>query len=59
MTNLNSQASDISPEIAALKMQLAISLKFHHRSKLERLPLEAAVRVMAEVWDACDQQRNN
>ncbi|QUY45557.1 hypothetical protein [Acaryochloris marina] len=54
MTNFTSQTSDISPEIAALKVQLAISLNFHHRKTLERLPLEEAVRVMAEVWDSCD-----
>ena len=54
MTNFTIQTSEISPEIAALKVQLAISLKFHHRQTLERLPLEAAVQVMAEVWDTCD-----
>lgn len=56
MTNSISQTQNISPEIAALKIDLAISLKFHHRQTLERLPLETAMQVMAEVWDACDHQ---
>ncbi|ABW31818.1 hypothetical protein [Acaryochloris marina] len=59
MTNFTLQTSDLSPEIAALKMQLAISLQFHHRKTIERLPLEAAMQVMAEVWDACDHQRSS
>ena len=54
MTNSISQTPNISPEIAALKIELAISLKFHHKQTLERLPQEAAMQVMAEVWDACD-----
>lgn len=59
MTNSINQTPNISPEIAALKIELAISLKFHHKQTLERLPQEAAMQVMAEVWDACDHQRSN
>ncbi|WP_299407406.1 hypothetical protein [Acaryochloris sp. IP29b_bin.148] len=44
-------------EVSILRKQLAISLKFHHSDTLARLPIEVAVQVMAEVWDAC--HRNN
>lgn len=40
-------------EISRLRMQLAISLKFHHYEALQKLPLETAVRAMAEAWKAC------
>lgn len=40
-------------EILVLQKQLAISLKFHHSKTLERIPLEAAVQVMASVWNSC------
>lgn len=38
---------------SALSKQLAISLKFHHSETLQRIPLEVAVQVMAEVWESC------
>lgn len=44
---------DSPDEISALRQQLAISLKFHHSVTLQKIPLEVAVRVMAEAWDAC------
>ncbi len=46
---------DVPDEVSVLRKQLAISLKFHHSSTLERLPIEVAVQVMAEVWDACNR----
>lgn len=42
-----------SDEVSCLRKQLAISLKFHHYQYLQKLPLEVAVRAMAEAWDAC------
>lgn len=44
-------------EISVLRKQLAISLKFHHSNTLERIPIEVAVQVMAEVWDACHRNK--
>ncbi len=46
---------DVPDEVSVLRKQLAISLKFHHSSTLERIPIEVAVQVMAEVWDACNR----
>lgn len=48
--------ADFPDEVSVLRKQLAISLKFHHSSTLERLPIEVAVQVMAEVWDACNHK---
>lgn len=47
--------SDVPDEVSVLRKQLAISLKFHHSNTLERIPIEVAVQVMAEVWDACNR----
>jgi hypothetical protein len=44
---------DVSNEVAVLRKQLAISLKFHHSSTLEKIPIDVAIQVMAEVWNAC------
>lgn len=46
--------AEYSKEIAVLRKQLAISLKFHHTGTLQKLPVEVAVHVMAEVWAACN-----
>lgn len=43
-------------EISRLRTQLAISLKFHHRETLQKIPLEAAVRAMTVAWDACQPE---
>lgn len=43
---------DSPDEIAALRQHLAITLKFHHKEILQKIPLEFAVRAMAEAWDA-------
>lgn len=43
----------VPDEVSVLRKQLAISLKFHHSSTLEKIPIDVAVQVMAEVWDAC------
>lgn len=40
-------------EILALRQQLISSIKFHHRETLQKIPLESAVKAMAEVWNAC------
>ncbi|QUY45554.1 hypothetical protein [Acaryochloris marina] len=40
-------------EISCLRMQLAISLKFHHCETLQNIPLESAVRAMTAAWDTC------
>lgn len=47
--------TDIPNEVSVLRKQLAISLKFHHSNTLARIPIEVAVQVMAEVWDACNR----
>ncbi|WP_299484652.1 hypothetical protein [Acaryochloris sp. IP29b_bin.137] len=47
--------SSVPDEVSVLRKQLAISLKFHHSNTLEKLPIEIAVQVMAEVWDACNR----
>lgn len=49
---------DIPDEVSVLRKQLAISLKFHHSNTLERIPIEVAVQVMAEVWDACNRDNS-
>lgn len=42
-----------SKEIAVLKKQLAIALKFHHSQTIDKLPKEIALQVMREVWESC------
>ncbi|WP_238549364.1 hypothetical protein [Acaryochloris marina] len=42
-----------SDEISRLRKQLTISIKFHQYKHLQKLPLEVAVRAMAEAWEAC------
>lgn len=49
----NLKETSDSDEISRLRMQLAISLKFHQYKHLQKLPLEVAVRAMAEAWEAC------
>lgn len=44
----------VPDEVSVLRKQLAISLKFHHSNTLEKIPIDVAVQVMAEVWDACN-----
>ncbi|ABW29902.1 hypothetical protein [Acaryochloris marina] len=44
---------DLTKEIAVLKKQLAIALKFHHSKTIEKLPKEIAMQVMGEVWASC------
>lgn len=44
---------DLAKEIAVLKKQLAIALKFHHSKTIEKLPKEVAMQVMGEVWASC------
>lgn len=44
---------DLPDEISILRMQLAISLKFHHSKTLEKLPKEVAIQVIKEVWQSC------
>lgn len=53
MQDKTRSSHDSPDEIAALRQQLAISLKFHHRETLQKISLEAAVKAMAEAWDAC------
>lgn len=45
--------SDLSKEVAVLKKQLAIALKFHHSQTIEKLPKEIAIQAMQEVWESC------
>lgn len=44
---------DNPDEILLQGKQLELSLKFHHRETLQKIPLEAAIRVIAEVWESC------
>lgn len=41
-----------------LRSQLVIPLKFHHRETLQKISLDAAVRIMVEAWGAC-QSKNS
>ena len=41
-----------------LRSQLVVPLKFHHRETLQKISLEAAVRIMVEAWGAC-QSKNS
>ncbi|NJN38416.1 MAG: hypothetical protein HC790_06215 [Acaryochloridaceae cyanobacterium CSU_3_4] len=50
---------DVSNEVAVLRKQLAISLKFHHSNTLEKIPIEVAIQVMAEVWNACHRTHDS
>lgn len=45
--------SALSKEVAVLKKQLIIALKFHHSQTLEKLPKQIAMQVMEDVWDSC------
>lgn len=44
---------DRPDEISILRMQLTISLKFHHSQTLEKLPREKAIQAIEEVWQSC------
>lgn len=46
-------SGDLTEEISILRMQLAISLKFHHSKTLEKLPKEVVMQVIQEVWQSC------
>lgn len=48
----NPNKSIESNEVAGLRRQLMISLKFHHYETLQKLPLELAIRAMTEAWSA-------
>lgn len=40
---------------AVLYKQLVISLKFHHRDTLAKLPRDLALRAINEVWESCQK----
>ena len=41
--------------LSVLSKQLVISLKFHHRETIKKLPLEMALQAMIEVWQSCNR----
>lgn len=48
--------SEAPDQISVLRKQLMISLKFHHSEIIEKIPLEVAVQVVAEVWNSCQPE---
>lgn len=50
---LDQEKKQLSPEERAQQIaqkQLMVSLKFHHRELLKKLPLEMCLQAIAEVW---------
>ncbi len=48
-----------SCEFRDQEAQLAMSLKFHFRETLSKIPLDMALNAMAKTWESCQEDSDN
>ena len=48
-----------SDQFHAQEVQLVMSLKFHFRETLSKIPLDVALTAMSKVWESCQDDVDN
>lgn len=48
-----------SCEFHAQEVQLVMSLKFHFRETLSKIPVDVALNAMSNVWESCQDDVDN